>query len=213
MAIYQDRNGEYIASFKVRGHVRKVRLGTRDRSRAAWMETNEKAIARATLHRPAKGNLKKRSVWRAAYDYLWDYANGKAPGGVKNMYQALSTAEAYRCMPLRRFFQWKSMSSVSAADILAYQAERLKEHKGHHMIDDEIRALFRILRWAGLTQQLQEINRTLQRIKVDSSGDMVLSYALREPEPRPRLLHRKPRIRYSTPDVINPPTDSVTGSR
>lgn len=197
MTVYRSwkNDGEYFAKFRVRGHVRRIWLGTRDEDEAEHMEKGEIAIARATKHQLIKDRRGRHSVWWIVYDYIWEHTNSKRPGGVKNMYEALCTSEGYLCMKLRRyffqFFKWKPLYKVTAEDVLTYQAARFELGTSAHTVGQEIQALFRLLKWAKLSRQVHNIRKGLRRMIEMHNGQTGWVYVRREPPPpRPRLVHR-----------------------
>lgn len=194
MAVYESlRAAEYFAIFPVRGHTRRVWLGTGNRRDAEDMERAEIAITRVTQYQPTQGNRGRCGLGWGVYDYIWEYANAQKPGGVKNMYEALCAPETYLCMQLRRFLKWKKLSMFTADDTLAYQKKRFEQGKSPCTDGHEIRELFRLLRWARLTKQIREIRQGLCRVPVRRNGYRGWAYERREPVPPPRLVHRQPR--------------------
>lgn len=201
MAIHQCR-GEYFALIRVRRTIHKVWLATRNRQFAEEMEKAEAKIVRETNHKPLYVKPGNHSFWWAIYDYVWQYAAKRKPDGVKNMLEALCTPEARICMQLRRFFNGKRLGYITAADILAYQAERRFEADifglavSQYTVDREVRGLFRILNWAKLRKQVREIQKRLGR---EYNERYELVYTRHDPPPLPKLVHRRARANENAP--------------
>ena len=179
MGVYKphgEASGWWWAEVTVNGSVHHIPLSTQDRGEA---EQREKAMV-PTLRHAMRGlpqmDLGRFSVKGAATHYLWERALAKgafrsrrARYSEQNCARAWKSEEGKLLKPLVRFFEYTPLRKITLDNVVKYQGGKLYEYETERSncdtalarVKKETRRLYRLLRWAGLREQMYAIQDEL----------------------------------------------------
>lgn len=157
------RHGVYHCDFTVNGQRVRQTLETKDKREAVQRERD--LIARAREGKLASGMTAafSRLGFEAALDrYLAELAvehQDRTPDSRKSWEGRLTEC-------LRPFFASKRLNQITADDVRAFQAHRLREEKHPNSVNHEVKALLRLLKRAKLASRLRDDVKLFKVVKV-----------------------------------------------